>query len=141
LLIIGPAEFWKPLLDAHRSDGVISTGSIAPQEIAEYFNVIDIGILAQGKSTGTDFAFQIKVVEYTACRKCVVSTPLLTWQKLAWPNIILAEANPQAWADAFVRARSMSWQPAWDQIVEPYDWQAIADNAASTMIGTTETRN
>ena len=141
LLIIGPAEFWKPLLDAHRSDGVISTGSIAPQEIAEYFNVIDIGILAQGKSTGTDFAFQIKVVEYSACRKCVVSTPLLTWQKLAWPNIILAEANPQAWADAFVRARSMSWQPAWDQIVEPYDWQAIADNAASTMIGTTETRN
>jgi glycosyltransferase involved in cell wall biosynthesis len=141
LLIIGPAEIWKQLLDAHRTAGVIATGSIAPKEIAEYFNAIDIGILAQGKTTGTDFAFQIKVVEYSACRKCVVSTPLLTWQKLAWPNIILAEANPHAWADAFVRARSMSWQPAWDRIVEPYDWQAIADNAASTMIGTTETRN
>ena len=138
LLIIGPAEIWKQLLDAHRSAGVISTGSIAPQEIAEYFNAIDIGILAQGKTTGTDFAFQIKVVEYSACRKCVVSTPLLTWQKLAWPNIILAEANPQAWADAFVQARSMSWKPAWDHIVEAYDWQAIADNAAKTMIGASD---
>jgi glycosyltransferase involved in cell wall biosynthesis len=141
LLIIGPAEIWSQLLDAHRSDGVIATGSIAPEEIAEYFNAIDIGILAQGKSTGTDFAFQIKVVEYSACRKCVVSTPLLTWQRLAWPNMILAEANPQAWADAFVRARSMRWEPAWDQIVEAYDWQAIADNAARVMIGASEPRN
>jgi hypothetical protein len=90
---------------------VIATGNVAPAEIADYFNAIDIGILAQGKTTGTDFAFQIKVVEYSACRKCVVSTPLLTWQRLAWPNILLAEPNPGAWADAFVQARSMRWQP------------------------------
>jgi glycosyltransferase involved in cell wall biosynthesis len=141
LLIIGPADIWRHLLDAHRTAGVIATGSIAPEEIAEYFNAIDLGVLAQGKSTGTDFAFQIKVVEYSACRKCVVSTPLLTWQRLAWPNIILAEANPQTWADAFVQARSMSWEPAWDQIVEAYDWQAIADRAAKTMIGASETLN
>jgi glycosyltransferase involved in cell wall biosynthesis len=141
LLIIGPAEIWRQLLDAHRADGVIATGGIAPEEIAEYFNAIDIGILAQGKSPGTDFAFQIKVVEYSACRKIVVSTPLLNWQRLAWPNIILAEATPQAWADAFMRARSMSWQPGWDGIVEAYDWQAIADNLAKTMTAIRETRN
>ena len=141
LLIIGPAEIWRHVLEAHRSDGVIATGGIAPQEIAEYFRAIDIGVLAQGRTTGTDFAFQIKVVEYSACRKFVVSTPLQTWKKLAWPNIILAEANPQAWADAFVQARSMSWQPVWDRIVEAYDWQAIADNAAKIMIVTNETLN
>ena len=136
LLIIGPAETWNELLAAHREQGVIATGRVAPAEIAEYFNAIDIGILAQGKSPGTDFAFQIKVVEYSACRKCVVSTPLLNWQRLAWPNVILAETNAQAWADAFVQARSMSWDPAWDHIVDAYDWQAIADQAAETMIGT-----
>ena len=135
LLIIGPADCWSRLLQATRGEGVIATGKVAPAEIAEYFNAIDIGILAQGKTTGTDFAFQIKVVEYSACRKCVVSTPLLTWQELAWPNILLAEPVPAAWADAFVRARSLSWQPAWDRIVEEYDWQALADSAAKTMLG------
>ena len=134
LLIIGPADIWSRLLEAHRSEGVIATGNVAPSEIAEYFNAIDIGILAQGKTTGTDFAFQIKVVEYSACRKCVVSTPLLTWQQLAWPNILLPEPSPEAWADAFVQARSITWKPAWDRIVEQYDWQVLADSAAKTML-------
>jgi glycosyltransferase involved in cell wall biosynthesis len=134
LLIIGPADIWGRLLEAHRDDGVIATGNVAPAEVAEYFNAIDIGILAQGKTTGTDFAFQIKVVEYSACRKCVVSTPLLTWRQLAWPNMLLAEPNASAWADAFLQARSMSWQPAWDRIVEQYDWRVLADSAAKTML-------
>ena len=137
LLIIGPADIWSRLLEANRAAGVIATGNVSPAEIAEYFNAIDLGIMAQGKTTGTDFAFQIKVVEYSACRKCVVSTPLLTWQRLAWPNILLAEPNPAAWADAFVQARSMRWQPAWDRIVAEYDWQALADGAAKTMLSAT----
>jgi len=141
LLIIGPADTWSALLEANRTAGVIATGNVAPAEIAEYCNAIDVGVLAQGKSAGTDFAFQIKVVEYSACRKCVVSTPLLNWQRLAWPNIILAEPNPQAWADAFVRARGMSWEPAWDRIVEAYDWQVLADIAAKAMIGSHGDRN
>src|SRR5258707_6590905 len=130
LPITGPADTWRALLEANRAAGVIATGNVAPAEIAEYCNAIDVGVLAQGKSAGTDFAFQIKVVEYSACRKCVVSTPLFTWQQLAWPNILLAEASPAAWADAFVQARSMSWQPAWDRIAEQYDWQVLADGAA-----------
>jgi len=135
LLIIGPADTWRHLLEANRRQGVVATGSIPPSEIAEYFNSIDIGLLAQGKNTGTDFAFQIKMVEYSACRKCVVSTPLLTWQKLAWPNIILAEPNVKAWADAFVQARSLSWQPEWDRFAEAYDWEVLADNAATKIMG------
>jgi glycosyltransferase involved in cell wall biosynthesis len=134
LLIIGPADIWSGLLQAHGAAGVIATGSVAPAEIPDYFNAIDLGILAQGKTTGTDFAFQIKIVEYSACRKCVVSTPLLTWQRLAWPNILLAEPNPAAWADAFVKARSITWHSAWDGIVENYDWQALADSAAKIML-------
>jgi glycosyltransferase involved in cell wall biosynthesis len=141
LLIIGRADTWNTLLEANRTAGVIATGNVAPAEIAEYCNAINVGVLAQGKSAGTDFAFQIKVVEYSACRKCVVSTPLLNWQRLAWPNIILAEPNPQAWADAFVQARAMSWEPAWDPIVEAYDWQVLADIAAKAMIGSHEDRN
>jgi glycosyltransferase involved in cell wall biosynthesis len=134
LLIVGPADPWRSILDAHRSDGVISTGGVSPAEVGVYFNALDVGVLAQSKSTGTDYAFQIKVVEYSACRKCVVSTPLCTWQRLAWPNVFLAEADPLVWADAFVRARSIRWQSAWDRVVEPYDWSALADKVAAVML-------
>ena len=134
LLIIGPARYWQSLLDANRSNGIVATGGVAPDEIAAYFNALDVGVLAQGITTGTDFAFQIKVVEYSACRKIVVSTPLETWKRLAWPNVLLADANPSAWADAFVQARNMTWQPAWDRFVEPYDWSILSHRVADVLL-------
>jgi len=134
LLIIGPSHYWQPLIDATRGRGVISTGSITPSEIAAYFNALDVGVLAQGLTPGTDFAFQIKVVEYSACRKVVVSTPLETWKRLRWPNVLLAEPNPTAWGDALVQARSVAWQSDWDHFVEPYDWSILAARIAEALL-------
>lgn len=134
LLIIGPAHCWQSLLDANRGNGVIVTGGVPPAEISTYFNALDVGVLAQGVTTGTDFAFQIKVVEYSACRKIVVSTPLETWKRLAWPNVLLAEPNPGAWADAFVKARTMSWQSEWDRFVEPHDWSILSNRIAGALL-------
>jgi glycosyltransferase involved in cell wall biosynthesis len=134
LLIVGPAHHWQSLLDANRANGVIATGGVSPAEIATYFNALDVGVLAQGITTGTDFAFQIKVVEYSACRKIVVSTPLETWKRLAWPNVFLAEPNAASWADAFVQARSMTWQPGWDRFVEPYDWSILSNRIADALL-------
>jgi len=134
LLIVGPAQHWRGLLDANRSNGIIATSGVSPAEVATYFNALDVGVLAQGITTGTDFAFQIKVVEYSACRKIVVSTPLETWKRLAWPNVLLAEANAIAWADALVRARAMRWQSYWDRFVEPYDWSILANRIADALL-------
>lgn len=134
LLIVGPAHHWQSLLDANRNNGVIATGGVSPTEISTYFNALDVGVLAQGITTGTDFAFQIKVVEYSACRKIVVSTPLETWKRLAWPNVLLAEPNPAAWADAFVKARSMTWQSGWDRFVGPYDWSILSGRIADALL-------
>jgi glycosyltransferase involved in cell wall biosynthesis len=134
LLIIGPAYYWQSMIDANRTLGVISTGSIPPSEIAPYFNALDVGVLAQDVTPGTDFAFQIKVVEYSACRKVVVSTPLETWKRLRWPNVLLAEPNPSAWADALVQARSLAWQSDWDRIVEAYDWSILAARIADALL-------
>lgn len=135
LLIVGPAEPWRALLAEHRQSGVIATGSVTPQQIANYFNAIDLGVLAQDISAGTDFAFQIKVVEYTACRKCVVSTPLATWKRLAWPNVVLAEPTVEAWRDAFIKARALEWKPEWERLAEPYDWALLAERMAGVMLG------
>ncbi|MBS1839699.1 MAG: glycosyltransferase family 4 protein [Acidobacteria bacterium] len=134
LLIVGPAHCWQSLLDNNRDNGVVATGGVSPAEIATYFNALDVGVLAQGITTGTDFAFQIKVVEYSACRKIVVSTPLETWKRLSWPNVLLAEPNPAAWADAFVKARGMAWQSGWDRFVEPYDWSILSGRIADALL-------
>lgn len=134
LLIVGPAEPWRALLNANRHSGVISTGAIPPKQIASYFNAINVGILAQEISAGTDYAFQIKVVEYTACRKCVVSTPLATWKRLAWPNVVLAEPNVEAWKEAFIKVRAMEWRLEWDRLAEPYDWASLSEQMARVML-------
>jgi len=140
LLIVGPAEHWRSVLEAARGESVIATGGVAPADVAAYFNAIDLGILAQGKTAGTTFAFQIKNVEYSACRKFVVSTPLRTWERLAWPNVLLTPLNVPDWVAAIERARASRWQPEWDSRVAPYDWHALAARMATVMLGTEEDR-
>jgi len=134
LFLVGPAEHWRSVLDSARTENVIATGPIPPSEIAAYFNAIDVGILAQENSAGTTFAFQIKNVEYSACRKFVVSTPLKTWQRLAWPNVLLADLRVPDWLAAIERARASRWQPAWDSYVAPYDWSALAARMADVIL-------
>ncbi len=134
LFLVGPAEHWRSLLDAARMEGVVAAGPIPPAEIAAYFNAMDVGILAQENTAGTTYAFQIKNVEYSACRKFVVSTPLRTWQRLAWPNVLLADLRVPDWLAAIERARVSRWQPAWDSYVAPYDWSALAARMAGVIL-------
>jgi glycosyltransferase involved in cell wall biosynthesis len=135
LLIVGPAECWRPILEAARADGVIWTGLVPPSEIKTYFNLLDVGILAQEKTLGTEFAFQLKIVEYSACRKFVVATPLRTWELLQWPNVFLTDLRVDSWVEAIVRAQHSRWKSEWDIIIEAFDWDALADRMAAVMLG------
>jgi glycosyltransferase involved in cell wall biosynthesis len=134
LFVVGPVDCWRDTIANFGLKDAIFTGRISPLEIPAYFHAIDIGILAQYKSPGTDFAFQIKMVEYTACRKFVVSTPLLVWQRLNWPNVILANQTVEDWVRAIITARDLRWQPDWDNIVEPYDWKALSQRLANYLL-------
>lgn len=134
LLIVGPAEHWRKLLESSSSDGVVWTGPVAPAEVGGYFNALDIGVLAQIKSPGTEFAFQLKIVEYSACRKFVVSTPLRTWELLQWPNVFLTELKVDAWVEAIIRAQQSRWNPTWDRWIDAYDWKALADRMTRVML-------
>jgi len=136
LLVVGPAEFWRSLLEAKRGEGVVWTGPVAPAEIGTYFHALDLGILAQEKSLFTELAFQIKIVEYSACRKFVISTPLQTWARLNWPNVFLTPLEVDAWVEAIVRAKRSKWQPEWDAEIEPYDWNALAGRMAAVLLNT-----
>jgi glycosyltransferase involved in cell wall biosynthesis len=141
LLIVGPAEYWRAILEGRREQGIVWTGPVPPAEVGPYFHAIDIGVLAQEKTLGTEFAFQLKNVEYTACRKFVVSTPLLTWQRLRWPNILLTDLRVDDWVGAICGARERHWSPGWDSLTDAYDWTALAARMANAMLGVGEKRD
>jgi glycosyltransferase involved in cell wall biosynthesis len=134
LLIVGPAECWRSLLEAAHADGVVWTGPVPPTEVQKYFNVLDVGVLAQEKSLGTELAFQLKVVEYSACHKFVVATPLRTWQLLQWPNVFLTDLKVDSWVEAIIRSQQSIWNPDWDELIEAFDWNVLADRMAAFML-------
>ena len=138
LLIVGPAECWRTLLQSKRAEGVIWTGAVPPAEVRKYFHALDLGVLAQKKSMGTEFAFQLKIVEYSACRKFVVATPLQTWERLAWPNVFLTELRIEAWVEAIVKAHQAMWESDWDTLIEAFDWNVLADRMAAVMLGSAQ---
>jgi hypothetical protein len=72
-------------------------------------------------------AFHLKLIEYTASRKPVVSTPIEASMKLGFPNILFADETEAAWAAALLKAKELDWQDGWDSLVDAYDWMAICD--------------
>jgi glycosyltransferase involved in cell wall biosynthesis len=132
--IVGPADYWIGRL-GDRLPGVVFTGAIPPAEISAYFNAIDVGVLPKDKDLGTEFAFQLKVVEYSACRRFVVAPPLETWRRLNWPNVRLVDRTVTAWADAICELRAAKWSPAWDSLAAAYDWTELARKMSGVMLG------
>ena len=130
LLVVGPCD--DKVLST-KLPGVIFTGQVSPDDVDAYFHLTDVGLLTQEKSGGTDYAFQIKMVEYSICRKFVLSTPLEVWRRLRWPNVILMEQDVSSWARELAATRYRIWNPEWDRIFEKYDWDAIANSMAAVM--------
>ena len=126
LLLVGPADYWRDHLRRASPGTVTATGPIPPADVPLFAHACDIGVLAQDENTGTRFAFQLKVVEFTACRKFVIAPPLDTWKRLQWPNVILVERTPEAWA----RALDLEW----DRLADDYDWKRIAALVASVIL-------
>jgi len=126
LLIVGPVIDAQVKVAAAKSPQVKLTGWVPFEELVDHFFLVDTAILPNPSSEYQHHSFHAKVIEYTAARKIVVSTPLREVERLGWPNILTAEVGSLAWEDALRKARSLSWNPQWDRLVEPYDWRRIA---------------
>ena len=137
LLLVGPADYWRELLRRVPVGTVTATGPVPPGKVPLFVQACDIGVLAQQEDAGTRFAFQLKVVEFTACRKFVIAPPFDTWKRLSWPNVVLVERAPEAWARALVEMSHPSWRVEWDGLVEEYDWERIAGRMAGFVLGHT----
>jgi glycosyltransferase involved in cell wall biosynthesis len=86
------------------SKDVVFTGWIKYNEIANIFSAIDVGINPVDRSIYYDSSCSIKVLEYTAAKKPVVSTytkELETWN---FSNVFFCESNAKDFAEKVLLA-------------------------------------
>ncbi|MBN2406071.1 MAG: glycosyltransferase [Elusimicrobia bacterium] len=126
LLWIGLSPNFEELKRKYEAADIIFTGGILGN-IESYFNVFDIGLMCHRVSPMQDKAFHLKIIEYTAAHKIIVSNKLKETRRLNFPNIIFTDENAKGWTEALLKAKGMRWDPLWNRMVEPYDWKNIVN--------------
>lgn len=126
LMIVGPVIDARVKAAAAGHSNVRLTGWVPFEELVDHFYLMDTAILPNPPSEYQHHSFHAKMIEYTAAKKIIVSTPLMEVRRLKWPNIVVAEAGTSAWDDALRKSRSLTWNPAWNGLVEDFDWRCIA---------------
>jgi len=125
LFLVGPGKdviyFRKKIKDPH----IIFTDSVSPEDIYPYFAAMDVAVLPKEKSYQQDLAFHIKLIEYTAAKKIIVSANLKEVERLNFPNVIVVPNEVDRWIEAVKKARKMRWQESWNHLVDSYDWSKI----------------
>jgi glycosyltransferase involved in cell wall biosynthesis len=128
LLIVGPGED----LPRHQrktpaQPGVIFTGPVPPQDIAAYFQAINLGVLTSTPSPFRDKAMPLKILEYGAARKCAFATPLQELVTLQFPHVRLLKPDAEVWGEALIQEalNPTPWNPNWDEAIAPYDWARL----------------
>jgi len=125
LLFVGPSDNLRNLRKKFASPEIIFIGSIPSDDIAGYFNCIDIGVVPKRKNYYQDVACHIKLIEYSAARKMVVATDLQEIKRLSFSNVITAALDIELWAGLIKEAKLMHWESSWDEEVKAYDWENI----------------
>jgi len=102
-----------------------------PEEIPSLLNRFRIGVVPFELSPFTHAALPLKVLEYGAARMLCVSVPLAELKRQALPWVILSELDEVRWADTLAQALNEPWKPAWDAVVERFDWSVSARRLAA----------
>lgn len=126
LLLVGASPRLEFFRDKFSKADIIFTGAVQ-EDINKYFNCLDLAILPYKKTPYQDMAFHIKIIEYTAARKIVVSSPLDEILRLKFSNIIICPLDKAEWVKAIKMAYHLKWQPDWDKQVYDYDWKNVID--------------
>lgn len=102
------------------------TGSVDRNQISAFFDVLDLGLLTFIKIPYTDNCLPLKILEYGAAHKSVVAERLTELSRLRLPWVNFAtERTATAWVRAIDEALKASWQTAWNNRVQQFDWETI----------------
>jgi glycosyltransferase involved in cell wall biosynthesis len=127
LIVGGVEEFGQHKSSVEENPNILHTGVIPAREAAPYFQAVDIGVLPFHHCSATEKILPLKILEFGAAQKKVLSTPLQELITLQLPHVSLLEADPAQWAEALVQAAisPAPWQPEWDAVIGAYDWPVI----------------
>ncbi len=140
-LFVGKGALYRPLRHALRSiqQACIWTGWIGQERIYDYFLATDIGLYPGADNEYFRAACPIKILEYSAAGRPVVSSPVEEVDRLGLSNVVQVEAT----AEGFFRGiqgvletqacHSAESLLSWEQLANQYErflmsWSMMGDS-------------
>lgn len=107
-----------------KSDFIL-TGFIPYHKIREYFYKTDVGLYPTLQNLYYHSACPLKIFEYTAALKPVVSTDLMELRKLNFPNVYLAEPTAEDFIEKIIQA--LNHKSSYPDL-NKFDWVYLSKN-------------
>lgn len=125
-LLVGKSEVLAAQLDttSNDEDTFIYVGPVPYEDVASFFAASDVGLYPVPGISYDDGRSPIKVFEYTAAGKPVVSPPIREVRRLDFNNVVYADPNAEAFAEGIVRALQMDIPR--ESKISRYDWHHLS---------------
>lgn len=142
LLIVGKEGRFKENIELVQklglSERVIFTGMIPYSQVPKYISAMDIGLIPFKNDSITNNALPIKLFEYMACEKPVISTPNSTINSYIGDNIYYA-SNTKEYAEIIElyyddKELRIKKGKKGRKISEEHDWKELAKHLENLLI-------
>ncbi len=101
----------------------ILTGFVSYEKVREYFYMTDVGLNPTLQNRYFDCQCPLKIMEYSAVNKPVVSTDLDELRRLKFPNVFLSKPNKEDYIKKIIKALNYSGP---FPNLENFDWKNIS---------------
>lgn len=128
LLIVGSSQRLTHHERLYASEDIVFTGPVSPSLIEDYFLACDVGVLPNKKSLFQDLAFHIKIIEFGAARKMVLSSDMEEVKKTNLGHVIIAPLSVALWTEALMKIKARGWDVDWEERLRDFDWKNVADS-------------
>lgn len=125
-LLVGRSQRLKAQVDSvpPASNPFIYVGPVPYEEVAGYFAATDVGLYPVPGLPYDDGRCPIKVLEYLASNKLVVSPSIRELQRLDFNNIIFSNPTSESFAEGIVTA--FETKVVEEPKIERFDWRNLA---------------